>query len=358
MLCSKKDSALADSVVYLPSTAQSVEAVMQGSAVGLKTLQLRGVVTCIALLALSAGCRESNDPSDDTPKGGSKGGAGAAGKSVPTKPRGGAGGSSSAGAGAAGRGDMVPVPNSSDYQCQPVPVDPGKSGGDGAACCAGLGTCTGDLEGAAAAGLPHDSCSAKPDLRCEPLPVAATEDDAGSASGRRSCRVVFPGAPAGSPDYEGRCEPSCFVQASPILSRLSQSSCAAGEICSPCYSPVTGESTGSCDRAGDAPKEEARSGFAECGDGLGYCVPAFAAGNASAQLSQLTCAAGELCAPKIKVSNPNACFERCLSSLGSGSCVPTFLSSGLSAFLEQSSCSATEKCAPCIVLGNRSGVCD
>jgi hypothetical protein len=324
----------------------------------------------IALLAITAGCREHAEPSEGTQKAAASAGSGAAGKGAsPSGSQAGAGGavraSASAGRGAAGANaattpPSLPTPDPSAYQCQPAVVDPGKSGGEGSKCCAGRGVCTAGLALSDAAGLPHDSCSAEPDLRCQPLPAADTgaDADAGDTTGAVHCRVQFPGAPVGSADYEGRCVTSCFVQSSPIVSRLQQASCLAGEICSPCFNPLTGESTGACERDGDAASEPAPTAFAECGAGFGYCVPMFAAGNASAQLSQLTCDAGELCAPKNKVADPNACFERCVASLGAGACVPAFLSSAFAIFLEQSSCADNEQCAPCVLFNDRTGVCD
>jgi hypothetical protein len=149
------------------------------------------------------------------------------------------------------------------------------------------------------------------------------------------------------------------VRNSPIFSRLKQATCADGETCSPCFNPLTAASTGTCERDGDQPKEPAPDGFAECGSGgLGYCVPTYAAGAQASQLVRLTCKAGELCAPKIKAADPNACFEHCMSTTGAGACVPEFIASGFSGFLMRDSCAQGEICAPCDLFGTRLGVCD
>ena len=249
------------------------------------------------------------------------------------------------------------------YLCQPRAQDPGGYQRQDESCCGGLGKC---VEGASAdPWLSHDTCSASADLRCQPVAQAEAADsdsdndsDAGTGHSK-TCRVELPGTPAGGPDYEGRCMATCFVRNSPIFSRLKQGTCAATETCAPCYNPLTSESTGTCERDGDAPKAPAPPGFAECGTGnLGFCVPTYAAGAQASQLVQLTCMAGEVCAPKIKAADPNACFEHCVSGLGQGACVPEFLTAGFAAFLERDACGQGEVCAPCDLLGTRLGVCD
>jgi hypothetical protein len=240
--------------------------------------------------------------------------------------------------------------------CVPKPGDVGGAKESGADCCDGLGTCSGEA-GGANAGLPHETCKAQPDLRCVPKPPVSDED--GGSANFASCRVQFPGSPASAPSFEGRCLPSCFVRYSPIASRLSQATCASGEICSPCYSPLNGRSTGTCDRLGDSPLDPPLAGFAECSEGLGYCVPTYAAGGAAAQLSRLSCQPGELCAPKIKVADPEACFERCdAGSFGPGACAPDFLAGPASPLLNGLGCRPAELCIPCVALGTRTGVCD
>jgi hypothetical protein len=74
---------------------------------------------------------------------------------------------------------------------------------------------------------------------------------------------------------------------------------------------------------------------------------------------QLTCASGELCAPKIKAADPNACFVHCDGGdYGPGACVPDFLAGAFSALLKQGDCQTSELCAPCELPGVRLGVCD
>jgi hypothetical protein len=227
-----------------------------------------------------------------------------------------------------------------------------------------MGVCKGDLNEGFLSSFPRDTCSTDGELRCLPnmRVVDASRDadvDAGAAAGFASCRVSFPGAPPEFPDYEGRCLPTCFAQQNPIAARLSQGTCVAGELCSPCYDPLTGNSTGSCELYGDAPKQPGPKAFAECADGLGYCVPEFAAGMQASQLMQLTCEPGELCGPKNKVANPGACFAHCdAGSYGPGACVPRFLAAAVAGFLMQGECEAGMVCGPCNIFGMRTGICD
>jgi hypothetical protein len=170
----------------------------------------------------------------------------------------------------------------------------------------------------------------------------------------------WPGAPANAPTFEGRCVTGCFLTESPIAQRITQSTCPAGEYCAPCFNPIDGQSTGQCERDGDAPKEPALTALIQCGSGTGLCVPNYAAGSQAAQLSQLNCAANELCAPLRKVANPEACFERCDGGdFGPGACVPAFLiPDALRGALTATSCGVGELCAPCAIAGQRVGVCD
>ena len=319
-------------------------------------------VGCGLVLLTGGAC---GDDADDAPsKAGSGGANGSAGKAAA-----GQGSSTSGvatagrGGSAAGRGGNLPrtqqTPNAEAYRCQPKPEDKGGFGSEGARCCVNQGSCAKADGLPGASSLPHDTCSAESELVCSPNPPATSDVDAGTGSGFASCRVKFPGAPADYPDYEGRCLPSCFAQKSPIAARLQIATCAQGQLCTPCYDPLTGASTGSCELQGDAPTEPGPKSFAECANGLGYCVPAFAAGMFAGELRQLTCQVGELCGPKNKVADPSACFEQCESAgFGPGSCVPEFLASNFSAFLSPSTCTDGNLCAPCSILNQRTGVCD
>jgi hypothetical protein len=63
--------------------------------------------------------------------------------------------------------------------------------------------------------------------------------------------------------------------------------------------------------------------------------------------------ASDVCAPTLKVKDPNACFQPCDSFIaGPGGCVATFLveavAPGASANLGQANCQTGELCAPCL----------
>lgn len=283
-------------------------------------------------------------------------------------PKAGKGGSGGAGGSAAGRGGQLPRMNAnqqedSAYTCRPKPEDNGGIGRVDSRCCAGLGQCAADVSEGIKSGFPRDTCSSEGELRCLPnmREIAASESDvdAGPARAFAACRVSFPGAPADFPDYEGRCLPSCFAAANPLAARLSQATCSSSEKCAPCFDPLTGKSTGSCELQGDKPSEPPPEAFAECADGQGYCVPAFAAGMQASQLAQLTCKEGELCGPKNKVADPSACFAHCdAGSFGPGACVPSFLASVGAGILPRADCEEGMVCGPCQLFSMRTGVCD
>jgi hypothetical protein len=314
--------------------------------------------------------------SDDEAKGGNAGTGGSAAS-------GGAGGSGGSGAtdGSSGTGGQPPGDAGDPYECQANltanPRDPGGTGAEGSACCDGFGTCTtaSSITGPAATSYGHDTCQASSgaaDLRCVPTDDALA--DAATAGVFTVCQAKL----GTTLTLEGRCLPKCFILGNPQAAQLSSEGClgadaGAGEqVCAPCYNPIDGSPTGACtQKAGDAPTEPAPTPFQPCGaddaggPAGGLCVPtdlATASNNpAAANLPQLECATGEVCAPTVKVRDLSACFEPCesaVSSLGAqyaaGACVPYYvvasnpdLSVGLSV-LTQGSCATGELCAPCL----------
>jgi hypothetical protein len=315
-------------------------------------------------LLLSSACGDDSDEKDSI----KDKDAGSESNSSSKAGRGGSGGSGTPSSTAGRAGElprMTNNQNSGAYTCKPRPEDSGGTGRVDSRCCAGMGVCKADISEGISHGFPHDTCSADDELRCVPnmrIVAAASGDqdhDAGAAMAFNSCRVSFPGAPADFADYEGRCLPSCFAKANPIAGRLSQGTCVSGELCAPCFDPLTGVSTGSCELQGDQPTESPPAAFGECADGLGYCVPAFAAGSQAMQLTQLTCKQGELCGPKNKVADPNACFAHCdAGSFGAGACVPAFIATVAAGILQRGECAEGEICGPCELFGTRSGICD
>jgi hypothetical protein len=67
-------------------------------------------------------------------------------------------------------------------------------------------------------------------------------------------------------------------------------------------------------------------------------------------LPQLTCASGEVCAPKVRVLDSQACFAHCDSMLGGpGACIAGFVIAEMNrSFLMKSDCQTGELCAPCV----------
>jgi hypothetical protein len=244
------------------------------------------------------------------------------------------------------RDSAPPMDAENPYTCEPPPLPDGDIGvGEG--CCEGLGTCT-EISGDAGSSAGYGDCKAAENLRCVPR---APSGDAGAGDGGAgapvTCRMKPAGTPDGGTDYEGRCIPECLTRG--VSSSLTQGECAAEFICVPCYSLITGASTGACNSGGDAPVEAAPMGFDECGDTAGYCVPNTSIGDAGTTLMQLTCDEDERCVPKSRVVSPNSCFAHCDSIFGAGACLPTFLvPESNRGTLQPATCATGELCVPCI----------
>lgn len=275
-------------------------------------------------------------------------------------------GGASAGRAAMASAADASVEVSGPYTCQAKlaahPPDPGGDGAQGSACCAGLGSC--QLQGAIMldlkASLGHDACKAgagDADLRCAPKELKHNG----------VCHAQTGGAA-----LEGRCLSRCLLAGDPKALLLTTTDCGAGDeqVCAACYDPVSGEATGACTlQPGDKPSEPAPTPFKSCGvymgsgDAAGVCMPkslATASGNAvAATLPQDSCAESEVCVPKLKSVDFNACFAECETSAlvqaaGSkeGGCIPPYIAATSNpeavTFLEQGSCAAGEVCAPCL----------
>lgn len=327
---------------------------------------------------------------------GMAGASGAAGTTAGT-----AGGDASGMGGAGGASGMAAVDAGNPYTCEEPEPEPGGTATDGMPCCGGLGVCS-MATGADSEAYGLDACMAGAGLKCVPAGVtfgdggvgdAGADMDAAVAAIPMSCRVARGGGGDGGvedggvedgglgdagPDgggaeetSEGRCIPECFMINDPAAENLDQSTCATAEKCVPCYSPITGESTGACNRNGDAPVEPPpASGFTECGGDVdagtahgGYCVPGGAASSMGGNsLEQLNCEVDEVCAPKFVIENPSACFPRCnsIGGLLPGACIATFLLGDNVALLPPDTCEPGTLCAPCVspLSGMRTGACD
>lgn len=304
------------------------------------------------LILSGVACGDDDD--DSAPDGGPDGGPADSGTPAKDASMGGTGGKGMTGTGgmSAGTGGMGGTTDV--YTCMPPEPEKGGTAKEGDACCSGLGLCTKNASGTGSSGYGLDKCQFGKGLSCAPnLSLLDTDagDDDGGAAAVQTCRVELP-ANLGDFDLEGRCVPSCFTTGDASAANLGQSTCAKNNKCVPCYSPVTGESTGACEQNGDSPAEAAPPGFDACGDGAGYCIAmnAASAGGMSVMLPQLECKDGDVCAPKIKVLDQKACFAHCDSVIGGpGACIAAFIiPETMRNLLQQSTCDDAEICAPCI----------
>jgi hypothetical protein len=253
------------------------------------------------------------------------------------------------------------------YTCEPRQAEPGGSVDEGGLCCAGAGVCTKSPSEQNAL-FRYDECSKADDLRCVPryddtdTDAGADDMDAGADDDLGvTCEVEAPGVDTA---LEGRCIPECFVKSDPLVEQLGRGSCLEGSACVPCYSPITGASTGACELGDDAPTLPAPPGYMECGENIGYCVRAEtligAVDGSVPEPEQLECAEGFACAPKSKLLDPRSCFTHC-RSFGDGACVPKFqVPEAFREILPTEGCLAGEVCAPCInpMNGAPTGACD
>ena len=152
------------------------------------------------------------------------------------------------------------------------------------ACCGELGVCVPDAlvaEGQRAI-LSADSCEGDGVL-CAPRALAAD-------------RTAVPVTCRGLAGGEGRCLPACLPAVAAQADVLPPAGCEPGELCAPCFDPLTGEATPACSMRSDAPAETPTL-FAECCGGRSACVPdALVSETQQSLLDGDGCASGELCA--------------------------------------------------------------
>jgi len=231
-------------------------------------------------------------------------------------------------------------------------------------CCSGAGTCvpTSLVPAAELAQLGKDTCTATGAL-CAPTAFIDPK--------------VQPKACTASGNVEARCLPSCLPPVQAQKANLRQVTCAANELCTPCFNPLDGTDTGACHTNGDAPKQP-KTVFAGCcpypamnGTNRGTCVPPdLVSTSQAAILPQDSCATNFLCAPTVKVKDQTAKFKSCqvpILSLAcllgcAGGCVPDcIVPAAEKSFLAQgTTCAAGELCAPCTdpTTSKSSGACD
>ena len=160
---------------------------------------------------------------------------------------------------------------------------------------------------------------------------------------------------------EGRCLNKNIPQVDAQKAQLAQDTCDASELCTPCFNPIDGKTTGACNTVScDAPKQPARAFTACCnsqGTSRAKCVPTSIV--PSAEQGNLdddngTCQKGaELCVPN-EMLQPNFKGPACTGSTfltGSydGVCLSDCLSFSFiqSLGISRGSCTKGFKCAPC-----------
>ncbi len=160
---------------------------------------------------------------------------------------------------------------------------------------------------------------------------------------------------------EGRCLNKNIPQVDAQKAQLSQDTCDASELCTPCFNPIDGKATGACSTVScDAPKQPAKAFTACCnsqGTARAKCVPTSivpTAEQGNLDDDNGTCQKGaELCVPN-EMLQPNFKGPACTGSTfltGSydGVCLSDCLSFSFiqSLGISRGSCLKGFKCAPC-----------
>jgi hypothetical protein len=162
-------------------------------------------------------------------------------------------------------------------------------------------------------------------------------------------------------DLEGRCLSTCLAQVAERADTLRQASCAAGELCVPCYDPRSGADSRACRSGSDQPAEPARK-FADCcgsaAVALGTCVPVELL--TSEQQSSLPvdsctayasrCAPTQLLAAGPATSVPSCSTSSLLAPAQAGVCLGDCFIGASAALLSRASCGSAEHCIACTLL--------
>lgn len=160
---------------------------------------------------------------------------------------------------------------------------------------------------------------------------------------------------------EGRCLSICVPQIAHQADQLPQDVCGDGELCAPCYDPVTGESTEACETSScDAPVEPPQT-FERCCENRAVCVPSSIVPESQrGQLERKTCPLDDdLCAP-IENTDPDYEPPHCTGPIGQeGRCLSTCIPNIANFGSVQPECPPDTKCMACnIVPGVPSGACE
>lgn len=179
--------------------------------------------------------------------------------------------------------------------------------------------------------------------------------------------------------FEGRCLSTCLPAVSEQAAQLPKDTCGDGELCTPCYDPLTGDDTGACKVSCDkGPAGPAQTFQKCCPDGKGLCVPAGSIPpDQQDKLGNDTCpqdAGAQLCVPDpfLEAQQSGQPFfpQSCETSFwlqflfgseyASGACLPECIPEVADApFVTQGECPDAWKCVPCQTppFGGDSGAC-
>lgn len=233
--------------------------------------------------------------------------------------------------------------------------DPPSGSAESGSCCQGTGSCVPDslVPSELASRLGQDECDEA--LLCAP---SAWLENFNARPAR--CRS--------GGEREGRCLPSCLPDVAGQSERLSRDECGKGELCVPCFDPLSGEDSLACRIGGDAPREKARP-FQTCCEGQGHCIPERALLmslplEARARLGNEGCDEDEsaLCVPQGFLTGAEAQFDECrIAGDLEGRCLPSCLPLVAEQLetLQQRDCDRAERCVPCFDprTGEDTGAC-
>ena len=222
-------------------------------------------------------------------------------------------------------------------------------------CCDDAGRCVPDtlVDSGDRARFGRDSCADERAL-CVPSDVLR----GGKSFLPATCTISALGA-------EGRCLPACLPQVSRDADRLTRETCRVGELCTPCFDPLDGTSTGACELASDPGPRQPATLLSSCCAGLGRCVPrALVETSVQSHLGRDSCGQAEqLCAPEPFVKDPAYVPATCtVSGLDiEGRCLPGCLPeiAAQASRLSQGECLSGHMCAPCFdpFTGKATGSC-
>jgi hypothetical protein len=153
---------------------------------------------------------------------------------------------------------------------------------------------------------------------------------------------------------EGRCLSSCLGSVAAQASQLEQTTCATGDLCTPCYDPISGADTGACRLSScDMPMSPAYT-FATCcpgtnnGPNAATCVPKeIIPASEAGSLQRETCDTNSLCVPDEYLPGSTIPVQTCNAALignDPGACVSNCVSGAIGT---QGTCPDNHVCVSC-----------